>query len=313
MNPRFSRTLRPLAAVAAVPAQAAVIHWGAPRDITGDTDVSTNGVLVKAIAKSGTDYPTVNGVTFCPAYGNDTVSGTNASNYATGSLPVGGGISQSYATLLSKNDYNTGTGSTVNLTINGLIADPGGVGVGGDATAIPTLSQWAMILLAGRAEGRVTWLVSLYGVAALVMAAGNPALSSSLEHLGRIPMVQPGELPADYVQRVTARKLRAARARLKARGLPSAPILCSDTTVAIGRRILGKPGETPAPKVEAAAPAPAPSAAASTAQPLAGVSVRWCRGTTNAPVCTAAMTNAQGRYSVVVPAGTSVVKNEPTP
>ena len=29
----------------------------------------------------------------------------------------------------------------------------------------------AMILLAGRAEGRVTWLVSLYGVAALVMAA----------------------------------------------------------------------------------------------------------------------------------------------
>ena len=29
----------------------------------------------------------------------------------------------------------------------------------------------AMILLAGRAEGRVTWLLSLYGVAALVMAA----------------------------------------------------------------------------------------------------------------------------------------------
>ncbi|MCX7348526.1 MAG: MarC family protein [Alphaproteobacteria bacterium] len=29
----------------------------------------------------------------------------------------------------------------------------------------------AMILLAGRAEGRVTWLIALYGVAALVMAA----------------------------------------------------------------------------------------------------------------------------------------------
>lgn len=29
----------------------------------------------------------------------------------------------------------------------------------------------AMILLAGRAEGRITWLVSLYGVAAVVMAA----------------------------------------------------------------------------------------------------------------------------------------------
>lgn len=50
-----------------------------------------------------------------------------------------------------------------------------------------------------------------------------------------------GELPADYVERVTRAKLRAARARLKRRGLPEAPILCSDTTVALGRRILGKP------------------------------------------------------------------------
>ena len=52
---------------------------------------------------------------------------------------------------------------------------------------------------------------------------------------------RPGELPADYVERVTRAKLRAARARLKASGLPDAPILCSDTTVALGRRILGKP------------------------------------------------------------------------
>ena len=55
--------------------------------------------------------------------------------------------------------------------------------------------------------------------------------------------VTPGELPAAYVQRVTLLKLKAARARLKARGLPPAPILCSDTTVAIGRRILGKPAD----------------------------------------------------------------------
>jgi len=53
----------------------------------------------------------------------------------------------------------------------------------------------------------------------------------------------PGELPADYVQRVTALKLKAARARLKRRGLPAAPILCADTTVALGRRILGKPAD----------------------------------------------------------------------
>ena len=50
-----------------------------------------------------------------------------------------------------------------------------------------------------------------------------------------------GEAPIDYVHRVTLAKLQAARQRLKRRGLPAAPILCSDTTVAIGRRILGKP------------------------------------------------------------------------
>jgi septum formation protein len=50
-----------------------------------------------------------------------------------------------------------------------------------------------------------------------------------------------GELPADYVERVTRAKLHAARARLKASGLPAAPILCADTTVSLGRRILGKP------------------------------------------------------------------------
>ena len=52
---------------------------------------------------------------------------------------------------------------------------------------------------------------------------------------------QHGELPADYVERVTRAKLHAARRRLKASGLAAAPILCADTTVALGRRILGKP------------------------------------------------------------------------
>lgn len=52
-----------------------------------------------------------------------------------------------------------------------------------------------------------------------------------------------GELPRDYVERVTRAKLGAAVKRLKARGLPSAPVLCSDTTVALGRRILGKPAD----------------------------------------------------------------------
>jgi len=54
---------------------------------------------------------------------------------------------------------------------------------------------------------------------------------------------QHGELPRDYVERVTRAKLSAAVKRLKARGLPAAPVLCSDTTVALGRRILGKPAD----------------------------------------------------------------------
>ena len=53
--------------------------------------------------------------------------------------------------------------------------------------------------------------------------------------------VRPGESPRAYVQRVTALKLDAAVARWQRRGLPAAPILCSDTTVALGREILGKP------------------------------------------------------------------------
>jgi septum formation protein len=55
--------------------------------------------------------------------------------------------------------------------------------------------------------------------------------------------VRPGEAPADYVQRVTQAKLAAAVQRLQRRGLPPAPILCADTTVALGRRILGKPAD----------------------------------------------------------------------
>jgi septum formation protein len=45
------------------------------------------------------------------------------------------------------------------------------------------------------------------------------------------------------VQRVTALKLEAAVARHRRLGLPPAPVLCADTTVAFGRSILGKPGD----------------------------------------------------------------------
>lgn len=58
-----------------------------------------------------------------------------------------------------------------------------------------------------------------------------------------LEVVLPGEAPARYVQRVTGLKLDAAMERLQRRGLPAAPVLCSDTTVARGRTIYGKPGD----------------------------------------------------------------------
>ena len=50
-----------------------------------------------------------------------------------------------------------------------------------------------------------------------------------------------GEPPRAYVERVTGLKLDAAVARHARRALTDAPILCSDTTVALGRRIYAKP------------------------------------------------------------------------
>ena len=58
-----------------------------------------------------------------------------------------------------------------------------------------------------------------------------------------IEAVMGKELPAAYVKRVAALKLDAALKRRKHRGLAAAPILCSDTTVAYGRTIYGKPSD----------------------------------------------------------------------
>lgn len=61
------------------------------------------------------------------------------------------------------------------------------------------------------------------------------------EDVEALEAVRPGEAPAAYVQRVTGLKLQASVDRLRRRGGPLAPVLCADTTVALGRRILGKP------------------------------------------------------------------------
>lgn len=55
--------------------------------------------------------------------------------------------------------------------------------------------------------------------------------------------VLPAEAARDYVQRVTRLKLKAALRRLQRLGRTPAPVLCADTTVVLGRRILGKPAD----------------------------------------------------------------------
>lgn len=92
----------------------------------------------------------------------------------------------------------------------------------------------------------------------IYLASQSPRRRQLLEQLGvrhelllpdadedaeALEVVKPGEAPVAYVQRVTQLKLDAALARLRRRGLPPAPVLCSDTTVALGRRIYGKPAD----------------------------------------------------------------------
>ena len=68
-------------------------------------------------------------------------------------------------------------------------------------------------------------------------------LPDETEDAEALESVLKNEAPAAYVKRVTQLKLDAAVARLKRRQLPAAPIFCSDTTVALGRTIYGKPDD----------------------------------------------------------------------
>jgi septum formation protein len=68
-------------------------------------------------------------------------------------------------------------------------------------------------------------------------------LADDSEDAEALEVVVPNEAPRAYVQRVTLLKLEAALDRMKRRGLPFAPVLCSDTTVALGKTILGKPDD----------------------------------------------------------------------
>jgi septum formation protein len=71
----------------------------------------------------------------------------------------------------------------------------------------------------------------------------EPLLAGPDEDVEALEAERAGEEPDAYVERVTRAKLAAAQRRLAARALAEAPILCADTTVAVGRRILGKPAD----------------------------------------------------------------------
>ena len=90
----------------------------------------------------------------------------------------------------------------------------------------------------------------------IYLASQSPRRRQLLEQLGvRLSLLLPddsdaaealeavraGEAPATYVRRVTRLKLDDAVRRLAEQARPAAPVLCADTTVALGRAILGKP------------------------------------------------------------------------
>jgi septum formation protein len=94
------------------------------------------------------------------------------------------------------------------------------------------------IYLASQSPRRAQLLMQL-GVAHQLLLADASEDAESLE------VIYGAENPSTYVQRVTCLKLEAAIQRAKHRGLWNsddfAPILCADTTVALGRVIYGKP------------------------------------------------------------------------
>lgn len=94
----------------------------------------------------------------------------------------------------------------------------------------------SFIYLASQSPRRSQLLTQL-GVAHTLLLADPQEDAESLED------TVPGERPSDYVQRVTRLKLEAALRRRTLRALPPAPVLCADTTVALGDTIYAKPAD----------------------------------------------------------------------
>ncbi|MBU2360394.1 MAG: septum formation protein Maf [Alphaproteobacteria bacterium] len=81
----------------------------------------------------------------------------------------------------------------------------------------------------------------------LILGSGSPRRLELLAQIGVVPDavtapdidedVRRAELPRDYVKRIAAEKVAAVVAP------DDAIVLCADTTVALGRRIMGKPAD----------------------------------------------------------------------
>jgi len=103
-----------------------------------------------------------------------------------------------------------------------------------DATTQAQAGEPDFVWLASRSPRRQELLRQI-GVRFRLLVSDDHEDDEALEH----PL--PGESPTRYVERVARAKAAAARARLLRRGGPEAPVLASDTTVAIGGRMYGKP------------------------------------------------------------------------
>ena len=145
----------------------------------------------------------------------------------------------------------------------------------------------AFVYLASQSPRRSQLLEQLGVPHQLLVANTDGDLGEAAE---AIEAVHGQEAPAAYVQRVTALKLDAAVARHQRRGLPAAPILCSDTTVALGREILGKPQD------EADAARMLKSLSGTTHRVLTAVAVAHGRKTV------AALSVSRVRFDVLSPA-----------
>ena len=81
----------------------------------------------------------------------------------------------------------------------------------------------------------------------LILGSGSPRRAELLLTLGITPFAvrppdvdedpRPGEVPLAYCRRIAADKAAAMEVG------PGEVVLCADTTVALGRRILGKPAD----------------------------------------------------------------------